>query len=1104
MVDPASSKVPYVIGIDLGANSLGWAALRLGSDGEPEGLLHPAASMPTTPSMGVRIFEEGVEDYGRGEKEQSRAVQRRTARLARRQLMRRARRMNKVFHLLQRVGLLPPFADGEIVASGGIQPARDRLFKRLDAALSVTLESRVAPGHRRRAHELLPYALRAHALERRLDPHELGRALYHLAQRRGFLSNSKADDSDDERGAVKKGISELQAALDARGPGTTLGQYFWNEIDASRARIRQRWTKRDMYRQEFDRIIQMQRQHHAGILTIEFCAKLETALFHQRPLRSQSGLIGTCELESGAEYVDQHGAIQKTRRRRRAPECLPVCRRFRIVQDVVNLRVQVSEDEERPLTQAERDRLVGELLVKEELTKGLIKRLLGLKASMKLNLEASGKGGLKGDRTNAALRDIFGERWAGLTDSQRELVVLELWNAKDNETFITRAREHKGIWQMLAPTKAEASALDDVPLGGTYLNLSRRAAERLLPEMERGSAFATAVQTVYGRRVARDALAFLPPVDKVFGSLRNPAVQRALSELRRVVNTIIREYGKPTRIHLELARDLKKGKEDRQRIQKTNRENEGRRAKAAERITREAGIADPTGEQVLRVRLWDECGGQCPYTGRAIGFAQLFGGDVDIEHIIPYSRSLDDSYLNKTLCFADFNRSQKGNRTPFEVFHSDPQRYEEVLARLRHCKNENGMPEQKLERFQLTTQACEEFLEDFKSRQLNDTRYASLWAREYLMQVFGGDTVRGVDAAGNTRLIVGNGTITALVRRTLGIDRILYDAIKKEQALVRGAGVSPDIWVDKRMDHRHHAVDAVAIALTDAAVMQRLSKNAEQAWNERRKRIGTMAAPWAGFEDDVRGCVEPMVVSFRIDNRVRGPLHAETIYSPRRDEQGVRVPDGGYTHVRKKVESLTKGDLEEIVDPMVRACVIRHLDGRDPAKVIDRERPESYPSLPTKSGSSMPIRRVRVRKGGTTRTVGNAHRARDVQNAENHHLSVIDAASKSGRSGVRYEVTPLHEAVRRKAAKTPVVFRDPSLRCTIQRNDLVELTLADGRTRLCRVTGINDKEFEGCWMTEARLKAERERVRTSPKAFVELKCRKVVVTPIGVVHPCRA
>src|SRR5947208_1595998 len=242
----------YVLGIDLGTNSVGWAMIRL-IDGEPAGLIR----------AGVRVFEAGMDDTKGLGNEESRNKARRDARLHRRQLLRHRRRMKKLFNLLQRFGLLPP---GNASTPDKLQDFINDLDRTIRA--SEWFKEKASSGRYPAPEQKLPYILRASALDEALEPFFLGRALYHLAQRRGFWSNRKQTaKNDDDEGKVKEGIAELRKSMQ-ENKARTLGEHL-SRLSPNEERIRSRWTARDMYEKEFDAIWDAQAAHHPALLTRE-------------------------------------------------------------------------------------------------------------------------------------------------------------------------------------------------------------------------------------------------------------------------------------------------------------------------------------------------------------------------------------------------------------------------------------------------------------------------------------------------------------------------------------------------------------------------------------------------------------------------------------------------------------------------------------------------------------------------------------------------------------------------------------------------------------------------------------------------------------------
>ncbi|MBZ0252055.1 MAG: type II CRISPR RNA-guided endonuclease Cas9, partial [Candidatus Methylomirabilis sp.] len=573
---------PFILGLDIGANSVGWALLR--AEPDPEDAAGKRLKPVELVRSGVRIFEAGTEGDIESGKDESRAVKRREARLRRRLLARRRMRLEHLFHLLQRAGLLPtePPATPEETSI----ETRARILSALDRSLAERYGKSAELAH------VLPYWLRAQALDRALEPYELGRALYHLAQRRGFLSNRKSLPKKDEKpGEVAKEIGELRAKMEAAG-ARTLGEYFAG-LDPTEERIRSRWTAREMYLSEFEAIWKSQERFRPALLTDDLRKKIHRAIFRQRPLKSAKGLIGGCQFEPGEK---------------RAPLALLACQRFRILQKVNDLTIRPKFEPERALTAEQRSLLLDALETQGDLTFKQIRKLLGLPRDMGFSHEAGGEEKLPGDRTASKLGEKFGPGWAEMSAEERDRVVEDVRSIQKDETLEKRGRRAWGLEGKAAEQFGKLGLEED------YLGLSLKAVNKLLPHLERGVRYATAVREVYGDRPPPPVAESLPRVDEALPQLRNPAVHRALTELRKVVNAVVREHGKPAVVRIELARDLKKNRKDRMRIAKRNRDNQKLRDAAADFIRPGSSTFDHKRADVEKVHLAEECGWICPYT----------------------------------------------------------------------------------------------------------------------------------------------------------------------------------------------------------------------------------------------------------------------------------------------------------------------------------------------------------------------------------------------------------------------------------------------------------------------------------------------------------
>jgi|YNPMSStandDraft_1061717.scaffolds.fasta_scaffold06689_4 CRISPR-associated endonuclease Csn1 len=308
---------------------------------------------------------------------------------------------------------------------------------------------------------------------------------------------------------------------------------------------------------------------------------------------------------------------------------------------------------------------------------------------------------------------------------------------------------------------AGAKALRDIHFKQGYANLSQRAMKKLIPFFKQGYNYAEACQKAGYHHSDKRPKVLLNKLGEV-PNLRNPIVQQGLFELRRLVNAIIKEYGKPDAIHIEFARELKLPKAEREKLAKENKANREKNKEAIDEI-RKLGVPNPSSTDIVKYRLWKECNGICPYTGKQISAEMLFAENViDIEHILPYSRTQDDSFNNLTLCFADFNREKKQNLSPYEMKERgiiSEAEYEQMIERVMKFGNKA-----KLKRF---TQK-EINTEDFIARQLNDTAYLSREAKAYLETIC-------------PNIVVSNGQATAKLRTLWGLNSLLYPLEKKSK-----------------------------------------------------------------------------------------------------------------------------------------------------------------------------------------------------------------------------------------------------------------------------------------------------------------------------------
>jgi CRISPR-associated endonuclease Csn1 len=797
------------------------------------------------------------------------------------------------------------------------------------------------------------------------------------------------------------------------------------------------------------------------------------ALFFQRPLSVQKYLIGECELEPGE---------------RRAGKYLLISQRFRMLQKVNNLRIQTTDGLERRLTVDERNKLIEALELGGDHTFPAIRKLLGLGRTTHFNLEEGGETRLPGNRTASQIYSVLGNRWLGMSVAKRDFVVEYLHGFQRADKLRTAAMKKFEL------DEAASDKFASIKLEQDYFGLSRRAMEKLLPSLEEGASYADAQFNAYGAREEHRLSDFLPPVER-WREIRNPGVTRSLTELRKVVNAMVRQYGKPMEIRIELARDLRQTKVQRENTWKKNRENQRARDNAAGKILDEVGLNQPSNDDIRKVLLAEECLFTCPYTGRKIPMAGLVGREsqYDIEHIIPFSRSLDNSFANLTLCHQEENRNVKRNQTPTEAYASSPERFQEILERVKRFRSDFAW--EKLRRFRMTTAEVEEAMKDFTSRQLNDTRYASRLAGDYLALLYGGR----VDSGGTRRIRATAGQVTAFLRNEWKLNTIL------RHGPTTNGGSAPK----SRGDHRHHAVDAVVTALTEDGTIQALSRAAERAPVERRRRFGMLEGPWPNFVDSVRGHIETLVVSHRPRRKTSGALHEETLYG---------APKGGAAKnircVRKPLERLSKSEVADIVDGEVRKRVqgkLLALGKENPGDVFTD--PKNLPCFEAADGRRIPVKSTRVFKKLPTFALGSGRATRHVASESNHHIEIFAELDPNGRE-VLWDghVVALAELQGRLKLRQPVIRREvgPNRKFlfSLSPGETVECNTASGERRLFVLRkmshlGTGRIQIGFAPIHDARqakiMQSSRAWLWAGPDSLRERNARKVAVNPIGEI-----
>lgn len=566
-------------------------------------------------------------------------------------------------------------------------------------------------------------------------------------------------------------------------------------------------------------------------------------------------------------------------------------------QEVNNLRILREGLKEEPLTLKQRDDLIAALEKKSKLTFTQIKKLLGLGGTVQFNFEDPKRQELKGNTTSAILgkTEHFGEAWFKFDETKQDAIVMQLVKEENEAKLVRWLQDETGVDEQ----NAEAIANASLPEG--YGSLCEKALARILPELKKEvitydkaakaagfhhsqlnnnqeipgitfpleridpetgeiKTFHLFHQLPYYGEVLQRHVGFGSgkPEDvpeKRYGKIANPTVHIGLNQVRLVVNALIKRYGHPSEIIVELARDLKQSREQRKEEQQRQADNQKRNARIRADIASALKISEErvSRDDIEKMILWEELSAnvadrRCPYSGTQISMAMLLSDEVEIEHILPFSQTLDDSLNNKTVAMRQANRI-KGNRTPWEArndFATQGWKYEDMLARAEQ------MPKSK--RYRFAEDGYQRWLKDdkgFLARALNDTRHLSRVAFEYLKLI-----------CPDTRVIPGR--MTAMLRAKFGLNDVLGLHGEKN-----------------RNDHRHHAVDACVIGVTDQGLLQRFAKASASAREKQLNRlVESMPLPWDNYREHVQRAIENIQVSHKPDHGYEACFVDDTAYRP--------------------------------------------------------------------------------------------------------------------------------------------------------------------------------------------------------------------------------
>ena len=915
------------------------------------------------------------------------------------------------------------------------------------------------------------WELRAKAVCEQVSLLELGRVLCHINQKRGYRT-AKSDFGDKKQGEyVQKVVGRYR---EIHEQGITIGQFMYNGLKDNPAfRCKERVYPRDAYVEEYDAIMVCQKQFYPEVLTNEIIAHMrDYIIFHQRPLKSCKHLVGRCELERCDVKI---GNQVRNQGPKVAPRSSPLFQICKIWESINNLKIRNNVNDVLHITLEQKQEIFNFMNTNDKLKATDLKSLLGIKSKEWQFGKAVGAG-LQGNTTYYAINKALGNypnkeellkfelavtdgncvnietgEVSKIIDSSFEKEPLyQLWHAlysiSDIEQLISVL---KNRFQITDDAVIEALCKIDFVKAG-YSNKSSRAIRKIIPYLMEGVQYYEAkvlagyndTSMTLEQNEARELAEKLVPIPK--GELRQPVVEKILNQLVNLVNALMTEYGRFDEIRVELARELKQNREERESATKAISTNQRENEAIAKRITDEYGLT-PTRSRIQKYKMWQESDNICIYCGTTVNVKEfLLGSGIEVEHIIPRSVLFDDSFSNKVCACRKCNK-EKDNRTAYDFMNSrgsgELNAYIERVNDLAERKKISNTKRNKL------LMKPEDLPKNFIDRQLRESQYIAKKAKEMLQSI-----CRNVYST--------SGSITDFIRHIWGWDEVLHSLnFERYQAVgltkVNERDVERIVDWSKRMDHRHHAVDALTIACTKQGYIQRINNlnslkdvsfqplDKDKQGAETRQRL-TKLERYIQMQPhfstaEVAKAVDGIAVSFKSGKRAasvgkryirkggkricvqrgiiipRGALSEESVYGRIRNSE-----TGKQEYVIKyKVGAISFKDVDYVVDKRIREILRKRLEqfGGNPQKAF---------AEPILDHQGREIRSVRCYTGLSSTVPIRYNEYSEpiafVKPGNNHHVAIYE----DERGKLQEHIVTFWHAVERKKYGIPTIITNPA------------------------------------------------------------------------------
>lgn len=778
----------YRLGLDVGIKSVGWCVLECDENGEPIQIN----------ALNSRIFD-AAEQPKTGA---SLAEPRRNARGLRRRIRRKSFRLERIRKLFSENGI--------------------ELFETQDDLICLKDEYK----------NLDVVKLRSDALDKKLTEVEFVRVLYSLARHRGFKSNKRegAKDSDEGKllGSIRKSEEEMrESGMRTRGEQLYKKYLMEGKPVHNKGGDYSMCVSRDILVKEIELLFEKQKEFGNNFATDENKEKYLDIFLSQRNFDEGPGkgsqYTGSHDVKKCEIYRDEDVAAKGTYTSEWAT----------IYQKINNLSIICGGDRRR-LSNEERQIAVELAKKVDKVSYKAFRKAIKLdddyrfsalnysekKKSDKKKNEGESKSDVveindvvdslacedKGDFITAKNSNKIVKALNDNLKSDIELIdeIAEICTKYKSENLFRNAiAESKIIDGRLDEETIEK--LSKIDMKG-YGHLSLHVLREILPYLEEGMVYSDAMQKAghnhSEHNFEKQKFLGTKGVYDAIGGVTSHVVKRALSQTVKVIDAVIRQYGSPYAINIELARDMSMTKDERDKLKKENDARAAKNEAIRENIAKLNAM--PNSTNVLKYKLYEEQDHKCAYSMETLDINHLFeDGYYEIDHIIPYSRSFDDSFNNKVLVLKRENQNKR-NSTPVEYFERIGRDYDEVLAFWKAVY-------QKRNRKKLEFLQKKEINEsEWKNRALNDTRYASRMLANLIKDYLLFDE-KSKDKYGRVETV--KGAITSYLRRFWGVQKIREDGDK------------------------HHAVDAAIIACVTPKTKNRIERY-NQIKESRKMRNG--------------------------------------------------------------------------------------------------------------------------------------------------------------------------------------------------------------------------------------------------------------------------